>query len=327
MTSRELVKSVLRFNGADRLPYDFPERYGSDFTWTGMNPSPDSLGNADLSIKSWVDEWGCRWERIGDTLLGEVKGSPLEDWGSLDRLSVPDVLDENRWIEIADIRKQAGDTYILCGGISLYTRVSFLRGTENTWIDIYENSEELCALIDVMVEMDKKAIEKYSSIGGDGIILADDWGVQNALQIPPDKWREIWKPRYKAVIDAAHKAGMDFFLHSCGYIVEIIDDLIEIGLDAFHMDQQMNMGLDLLGSRFKGKVNFFAPADIQRILTEGTIPEIKQYCREMVHHLHTPKGGLIPRWYIDPVGAGHREEAVNAMCEEFFAISKELYGN
>ena len=38
------------------------------------------------------------------------------------------------------------------------------------------------------------------------------------------------------------------------------------------------------------------------------------------------KGGFIPRWYTDPEGVGHRQEAIDAMCEEFLKISREVYG-
>jgi hypothetical protein len=113
------------------------------------------------------------------------------------------------------------------------------------------------------------------------------------------------------------------FLHSCGYIVDILDDLIEIGLDAVHMDQQENMGLELLGSRFGGRLTFFSPVDIQKTMVQGTPDEIRAYCRRMARLLGRPEGGFIPRWYTDPAGAGHRPEALEVMCEEFLAISRE----
>ena len=138
--------------------------------------------------------------------------------------------------------------------------------------------------------------------------------------ISPEKWREIWKPRYKRIYDTAHECGMDTFLHSCGYIVDILDDLIEIGLDVIQMDQQENMGLELLGSRFGGRITFFAPVDIQKTLASGDIPAIQQYCRDMKKHLATDKGGFLTGWYTDPVGAGHTKEAVCAMCDEFLRI-------
>lgn len=41
MNSRDLVIRTIRFQGAERLPYAFPEKYGSDFAGISMRPSPD----------------------------------------------------------------------------------------------------------------------------------------------------------------------------------------------------------------------------------------------------------------------------------------------
>ena len=182
-----------------------------------------------------------------------------------------------------------------------------------------ENPENLCALLDLLTGMNLKAIARYAKKNADGYICYDDWGLQGSLMIDPAQWREFWKPRYRQIFAAAHAHGMDTFLHSCGHIVDILDDLIEIGLDAVQMDQQENMGLELLHERFAGRITFFAPADIQTVLPGNDTARIRRYCRDMKRLLGTPKGGFIPRWYADPVGAGHKEEAIRAMCDEFLA--------
>jgi uroporphyrinogen decarboxylase len=317
-SSRSIVKKTLQFQYPERLAYDFPEKYGTDFYWSGLKPSPDDRP------RSGVDEWGAVWENIGSMNLGQVKDFPLKDWDDLDHLSIPDIHDPKRWTRLERIREQAQDLFLLGDGISIYERVHFIRGLENTWMDILNAPGELGNLIDILVEMNLAAIQRYASLGFDGLIFPDDWGLQNRLMISPTNWRKIWKPRYARIFKAAHTAGLHTFLHSCGYIVDILDDLIEIGLEAIHMDQQENMGLELLGKRFGGRLTFFAPVDIQRTMANGSLDEIRQYCRSMVHWLGRPEGGFIPRWYGDPIGAGHRQEAIDAMCEEFLKINQNL---
>lgn len=320
MTSRELVKRCIQFKGIERLPYDFSDKFGSDFAWVGMWPSPDDRpSNA-------IDEWGAYWENIGKNVLGEVKSFPIVEWSDLENLKIPDVNDPKRWEHLKGLREKVGEKFILAAGISIYERIHFIRGLENTWIDIYEYPEKLNELLDILVHMNLQAIENYAIEDVDGYILFDDWGLQNQLMISPAKWRELWKPRYKQIFEAAHKHNMFAFLHSCGYIVDILDDLIEVGLDVVHMDQQENMGLELLGNRFGGRLTFYAPVDIQKTLFYGSSEEIRLYCRKMADLLGRPEGGFIPRWYSDPVGAGHKEESIDVMCEEFFKISKEKYG-
>jgi hypothetical protein len=71
MNSRELVIRTIRFQGAERLPHAFPEKYGSDFGGLMMKPHPDRRPPNGL------DEWGGRWESAGNSLLGQIKDSPL----------------------------------------------------------------------------------------------------------------------------------------------------------------------------------------------------------------------------------------------------------
>jgi len=170
------------------------------------------------------------------------------------------------------------------------------------------------------------SIERFAASGADGYMFCDDWGLQNRLMISPESWRTIWKPAYTRVYKAAHKAGLLTFLHSCGYIVDILDDLIEAGLDCIQMDQQENMGLDLLGKRFGGRITFWCPVDIQNTMVRGSPQEIRAYCRRMVAALGKPAGGFIASWYSDPVGAGHTPEAIAAMCDEFLKLSREHAG-
>ncbi len=58
-------------------------------------------------------------------------------------------------------------------------------------------------------------------------------------------------------------------------------------------------------------------------MEQGTLDDIRSYCRKLVETLGRPTGGFIAQWYGDPAGAGHGQEAVNAMCEEFFKLSRE----
>ena len=320
MTSKEIVRRSLYFNSPPRLPYCFPDNYGTDFMYTGLDPSPDAR------CARGTDEWGCIWDCISGSSLGEVKDSPLKDWGDFDKLSVPDATDENRYAKIKTAREEAGDKYIIMTVSSIYERVHFLRGFANAQTDIAECPENIRMLVDLLTDMNLDIIKLSAGYDIDAIIMWDDWGLQDRLMIRPAVWREIWKPSYKRIYDAAHNAGMDVFLHSCGHIVEILDDLIEIGLDAIHMDQQENMGLKLLGRRFGGRLNFFSPVDIQKTMASGSPDEIRAYCREMWRCLGTKKGGFIPRWYPDPNGAGHKMDNVNLMCEEFLKINKEEFG-
>lgn len=319
MTSKEIVKRTIKFEFPERPARSTPPEYGSDFGNVGMNPSVDAR-----PCKKGVntDEWGAVWENIGVCNLGEVKDYPLKEWSGWDKLNIPDVDTPQRW-ETAEKQLPGNlqsDKFIIAGGVSLYERIHFIRGLENTWTDIYLEADNLKMLIDLLVDMNLKAIKHYKHLGADGYMFCDDWGLQDKLMINPEKWCEFWKPAYRKVYEAVHDAGMLTLLHSCGHIVEILDDLIDAGLDVIQMDQQQNMGLDLLSRRFRGGITFWCPVDIQNMMCKGSLDDIRAYVREMFNKLSTPAGGFIAGYYGDPVGAGHSPEAIRAMCEEFVKL-------
>jgi len=319
MTSCERVKRTLHFNTPDKYAKDLPAPFGSDFFNTGPNPCPD------WRPRQGRDHWGCLWECFENTVVGEVKDSPLKDWADFEKLTIPSLDMPGAWDGPASAKAAAGDKYIMGNMMSIYERLHFVRGLDNAWCDILEEPDNVKMFVNLLADMNIEAIRRFAKFGVDGVINCDDWGLQNRLMINPESWREIWKPAYKRVYDAAHAEGMDTWLHSCGYILDIIEDLIEVGLNALHMDQQQNMGLENLQA-FRGRITFFSPVDIQAVMPGGNPDEIRAYCRKMAGCLGTKAGGFIPRWYTDPVGAGHSQESIEIMCREFMKISDELYG-
>lgn len=320
MTSRERVIAAIEMRKPDRMPRSFPAPWESDIAGTGPRPSPDGRAS------NGVDEWGCIWQNIGVGNLGEVKVHPLTSWDQFPEFDIPDVRDPRRWQTIGSDREKAGDRFLYGSGVSLYERVHFLRGLENAWLDIYDAPDKLGALIDLLADMNIAILDEYERYGVDALFLCDDWGLQNRLMIRPESWYAIWQPRYARVFEAAHARGIKTFLHSCGYILDILPGLIDAGLDVAQLDQQMNMGLDALG-RFRGRVTFYCPVDIQAVMPTGNIPEIRRYCRRMAECLATPEGGFIADYYGDPAAVGHSREAIEAMCDEFATISREMYGS
>ncbi|MCL2351091.1 MAG: hypothetical protein FWC55_01020 [Firmicutes bacterium] len=319
MTGKEIVRRSLYFQTPPRLPRDFPEPYGSDFVFTGPEPNPDARAARG------TDAWGCVWNSLGGMQLGEVVDHPIKTWDDFKALKIPDIENDAVWESAKKAREKNKDKYMIGNVTSLYERLHFLRGLENTWCDIREEPEKLSGLVGLLADLGVRSVRRLAACGADGIIMWDDWGLQDRLMISPDDWRALWKPAYRRVFDAAAAEGMDAWLHSCGYIADILDDLIEIGLKAVHMDQQENMGLARLGA-FRGRLTFFSPVDIQKTMARGSEDEIRAYCREMAARLGAREGGFIPRWYTDPVGAGHTRRNINVMCEEFLKISEEMYG-
>lgn len=117
-----------------------------------------------------------------------------------------------------------------------------------------------------------RELEEWAKTDVDALFIQDDWETQISLLISPELWREMFKPLYSDYIRIAKKYGKKTMMHSDGYILDIIPDLIEIGLDILN-SQVFCMGIDNV-KKFRGKITFWGELDRQHLLPEGTEEEI-----------------------------------------------------
>ena len=102
-------------------------------------------------------------------------------------------------------------------------------------------------------------------------------------------------PRPRAIsikdyIDIAHSHGKKIFMHSDGYILDILPHLVELGLDAIN-SQIFCMGVDNL-KPYRGKITFWGEIDRQYLLPNGTLDEIENAVKQVYDTLWD-NGGCI----------------------------------
>ena len=103
-------------------------------------------------------------------------------------------------------------------------------------------------LADYVLEL----IRQWGELGVDAVFLTDDWGSQTALMISPDMWRSFFKPHYRRLFAEVHRWHMDVVFHSCGNVLDLVEDLIEVGIDVLDPVQPGAMDQEELVRRFRG---------------------------------------------------------------------------
>lgn len=68
----------------------------------------------------------------------------------------------------------------------------------------------------------------------DGIWLYEDMGYKNSLFCSPKMLSELIFPYHKEMVNFFHSYGLPVVLHSCGYIEQIVDLIIDTGFSALH---------------------------------------------------------------------------------------------
>lgn len=325
MISKERVKRAIHFTGPDRLPHYLPDGGENDILWLwpkGLPPRQEWKNEGD---KDWMtDEWGSVRYRMarGEYGFGEVFKAPIEDITQQAAYELPDRNDPELFADwrtaIAENAAAENPKYVL--GVTTYgnfERSHMLVGLTELMIALYEEPDHVKALLERLCEKQCACIRLFHEMGCDGIMYYDDWGVQDRLIISLDQIREFYLPFYKKAWDLAHELGMDVWMHSCGYTIEVLPVLQEAGLNVAQLDQQENMGLENLDAALGGKLAFWCPVDIQRTMVTGTEADIERYVQRMIQTLGGHSGGLISKTYPSPKDVKHEPAKIAAACAAF----------
>jgi len=124
------------------------------------------------------------------------------------------------------------------------------------------------------------------------IQFADDLGHQRSLPMRPDTWRRLILPAYERLFAPCREQGVEVFLHTDGYILDIIPDLLEAGVTALNPQDLVN-GVDNLKRLVWGKAGIVLDIDRQKITAFGTPEEIDRHIADCVCSLGSPVGGLM----------------------------------
>jgi uroporphyrinogen decarboxylase len=133
----------------------------------------------------------------------------------------------------------------------------------------------------------------------DGVLLGSDWGSQHGLLMSPEMWRETLKPGEAREYALVHEAGKDVWLHSCGNIEAILDDLVEMGLDVLNPVQPECMDIYRLKDTYGSRLTFWGGISTQQTLPYGTPDEVRAEVARVVGVMRRGGGYITaPAQYI-----------------------------
>ena len=308
MTEKERVIRTLTFDHPDMLPVqswalDSVElKYGKRFTQmrdkycNGLaypdydNPLSDWQRTL---VGDYTDAWGIGWRNYKAGIYGEAKFHPLENDAAIDTYKSPkDRIWEN-FDQIVRSCKEKKDKFLLSHwAIDLFERMQHLRGVEQLFIDIMEESNEFFKIRDIVYDFYEEWLKRWLATDVDGVVFSDDWGTQISTLISPVKFKTLFLPMYRELMGRIKRAGKYVFMHSDGYIVNFMPDLIEAGVDAFNV-QVWCMNVDELSEKFRGKITFWGELNRQKELPFGTVEDIRRCVNIMKDKFMYNGGGLI----------------------------------
>jgi uroporphyrinogen decarboxylase len=205
----------------------------------------------------------------------------------------PDSLYPVNWVRQArDFLSTQSDCFTTVGiGWGLFERCWTLRGFENLLLDAAAEPEFLEDLAAAVAEHQSRLVDRLLDLPFDGIMFSDDWGDQRGVIIGPDRWRRIFKPHLARIYARVRAKGKFVLTHCCGSIVDIIPDVIEIGLDVLESVQPEAQGMNPyeLKRQFGTRLTFWGGLGSQSIIPFGTPDQLRTEIRRLASEMK--KGG------------------------------------
>ncbi len=278
-----LGKNIYAYNNLDNF-------LGNHITFI-RNRAVNSVKEVQPGI--WKDEWNVLWDRRIDKDIGAPVNCLLEDM-NMKMLTVPDPLDEERFAHFQPLIEANQQRYIMAKfSYCLFERAWSLRGMENLMMDFIVNPGFVHDLFTMITDFNIAIIKAMDHYQVDGILFGDDWGSQRGLLMSPDTWRKFIKPYLKRMYAQAHSRGYDVFIHTCGDISLVLDDLIEIGVNVFNPFQPEVMDIEKIIQRYSHHLAFYGGLSIQKTLPFGTTEDVRKEVENRLELARTYGGYII----------------------------------
>lgn len=321
-TSRQRMLDAFNFNHPDKIPVVYhPSRgglhvhgeallellrkYPSDnpIDFDGLPVVPPAAFRANGDYHELItDEWGIEWESRIFGIAGHPKTYPFASWKEgvegYQFPPIPAIGSAEFLAEKAKMAQQKREYLVFNGWISLFEKLHGVRPFDEVLMDLLAHEPDLMRFLDRLEAYWMQVVEYNIALGTDVFVFGDDWGTQTSTLISPDLFGDLFKPRYKRLIDRIKEAGGLPFLHCCGYMGELMGEFMELGIRGL-WPQIMLFDQDPLAQSMcvEHKMAIYIHPDRQQLIPLGTPAQIEEYIRTTAQKYKALGGGAI--FYVE----------------------------
>lgn len=98
--------------------------------------------------------------------------------------------------------------------------------------------------------------------------FGDDLGFKSGTLSSPQTIRQNVVPQYRRIVKLVRDAGLPFLWHSCGNIFEVMDDVIAVGINAKHSNEDAIAPFDRWIQLYGGRIGLFGGIDVDLLCTK-----------------------------------------------------------
>ena len=310
MTNRERVIEALNFRQTDKLPYNvsltkqmrdkmLADSKGKE-CWENIN---NHIREADMNKPQielmgksgyYIDEFGVVWNKNGaDKDIGVIEGELISSPDDFLKYNFPEIDEKFLHSKCEYIVANKGENFTFANiGFSLFERAWTLCGMESLLCYMITDLDFVHELLQKITDYNLKKIDIALQYDLDGMFFGDDWGQQKGLIMGETYWREFIKPYVTQMYKKAKDAGRFVGQHSCGDIRDILDDVIDAGLNVYQTFQPEIYDLKEYKKILDNRLTIWGGISTQVDLPVRTPEEIAKITQETID-IFWKNGGYI----------------------------------
>ncbi len=278
------------------------DRWGTTISWPAEAPGPMPVTTDGLAVCPDVTRWR-------ETVHAPDIAACTEGWEACRTAA----------------RAACGEEKLLAGfmGTGIFEQCHFLMGFEDTLTNLYEHPDEMHALIEYITEYRLQYVKMLiDNLQPDVIFSHDDWGTKDALFMNPDMWREFFKEPYRRFYGYIRSRGVIAIHHADSYLVPIVEDMAEIGIQVWQGVLPEN-DIPALQRRLQGRLVLMGGMGAAIDRADAAPEEIYDYAMRTLHAC-CPGGHYIPSITYGLPGAvyAHVDEYIDRAVTDY---NRELH--
>jgi uroporphyrinogen decarboxylase len=246
------------------------------------------------------NEWGMAMKSIG--LYNEFCEYPLshaETVSDIENYPFPDPCAKGRFVCARMAVDKYGKNFGIIADLEMafFETAWYLVGLEKFLIDMTLQKPYVESLLDKILSYHIELGKQLLALNPDVLWAGDDFGGQNGMIMSPKTWRSLFKPRIRHMFETFRKIKPDIKLawHSCGSILPIIPDFIELGLHILNPIQPRAKDMEpgKIKQIFGKDLILFGGVDVQQLFPHGTTGQIREEVNKLIHTVGYDGGYII----------------------------------
>jgi uroporphyrinogen decarboxylase len=322
MKPRERVVTALHCRTPDRVPvveylfspklqqallghttplYDGPSQLalahqlGLDGMWIPINGFCGVEEEVHPMGACYQDEWGVTYLKHGWPIMVQTN-TPIKSRADWSRYTMPKARTPHRTAMLsAAVNANPHDLAVIAGFLGPFTMMYwYLMDLETLSLTIHDDPDLVREMTAAFTAWTLEAAQLVADLGGvDAFSISDDWGGTTSLLMSPRHLREFFLPPFRHLVQGMKRLGLPVIMHNDGRIWDVLDDLVDTGINAFHpVERAAGMDLARVKERYRGRLCPIGNINNKTTLVTGTPEAVRREALECLR-IAAPGGGYI----------------------------------